>query len=85
MGVGEGVTAGFETFAPLFHTNFFPDLTHVYFNPLARVIAPSFGQEVPGFTTACATVANDVEITMIEINPATRLFMKASYGLRHRT
>ncbi len=60
MGVGMGVGdalgvatgAGFATDTPLFHTNFFPLFTHVYFLPLYVEVAPAFEHLVPGVTAA---------------------------------
>ena len=52
LGVGEGVGVALTT--PLFHTNFFPDLTHVYLIPDDVLVLPSTLQAVPGLTAASA-------------------------------
>ena len=45
-GVGIGLTSFFIT-TPLFQTNFFPLLTHVYFLPLYVSTRPSLGHTLP--------------------------------------
>jgi hypothetical protein len=50
VGVAVGVGAGVETFTPLLHTSFLPDLTQVYFNPLTVDVVPAFLQELPCLT-----------------------------------
>ena len=56
VGVGVGVTVGvgvgFDIATPLFHTNFFPLLMHVYFLPLYVDVMPAFEHFVPGVTAA---------------------------------
>jgi hypothetical protein len=54
IGVGVGVGVGFFTATPLFHTNFFPDLTQVYLIPDDVLIFPSVLHVVPGLTAASA-------------------------------
>jgi hypothetical protein len=49
-----GVGVGFFTATPLFHTNFFPDLTQVYLIPDDVLIFPSVLHVVPGLTAASA-------------------------------
>ena len=41
VGVAEAAGAGFATATPLFHTNFLPLFTHVYFLPLYVEVAPA--------------------------------------------
>ena len=53
VAVGVGLTTG-TTFTPLFHTNFFPDLTQVYFTPFVVDVAPNLLQLCPLFTAADA-------------------------------
>ena len=52
VGVAEGVGVGVgrETFTPLLHTNFLPDLIQVYFKPLTVDVVPAFLQELPCLT-----------------------------------
>ena len=45
VGIGVGLTI--ET--PLFHSNFFPDLTQVNFIPATTEVAPTFVQGAPAF------------------------------------
>jgi len=45
---------GFLTATILFHTNFLPDLTQVYFMPEEVLVRPTFKQALPGFTAAIA-------------------------------
>jgi hypothetical protein len=54
---------GFVTITPLFHTSFFPLLTHVYFLPEDIKVAPSFEQVAPDFTAALATPVTSVNDT----------------------
>ena len=54
LGEGDGLATLDATFTPLFHTNFFPDFTHVYFSPPAVVVAPALVQVPPAFTAASA-------------------------------
>jgi hypothetical protein len=51
-GLGEVVGVSGFTATPLFQTNFFPDLIHVYFFPPEVVVVPTFLQEPPDFTAA---------------------------------
>jgi hypothetical protein len=64
--VGVGVGVGFTTgtiFTPLFHTNFFPDLTQVYFTFLLTEMLPTLLQLCPAFTAAVA----------VELIPTTKI------------
>jgi hypothetical protein len=54
VGVGVGVGVAFLTATPLFHTNFFPDLTQVYLIPDDVLVFPSVLHVVPGLTAASA-------------------------------
>ena len=54
IAVGIGVGVAFFIAAPLFHTNFFPDLTQVYLIPEDVLVWPTFLHVVPGFTAAIA-------------------------------
>jgi len=60
-----GVTAGtgFAIATPLFHTSFFPLLTHVYFLPAEVEVPPSFEHVAPDLTAALATPATRVNDT----------------------
>jgi hypothetical protein len=55
VGVGEGIAfpAG-AIFTLFFHTNFFPDLTQVYFTFLLTEMLPTLLQLCPAFTAAVA-------------------------------
>ena len=53
-GVGVATGTGCLTATPLFHTNFFPDLTQVYLIPDDVLVLPSTLQAVPGLTAASA-------------------------------
>jgi hypothetical protein len=46
-----------ETDTPLFQTNFFPDLIHVYVLPEAKDVIPAFVQAPPAFTAALTEVS----------------------------
>jgi 3-polyprenyl-4-hydroxybenzoate decarboxylase len=48
---------GFDTFLPLFQTNFFPDLMQVYFTPEAVAFELIFVQAEPALTAPAAGVA----------------------------
>ena len=50
VGVAVAVGAGLETFTPLLHTSFLPDLTQVYFNPLTVDVVFAFLHELPCLT-----------------------------------
>ena len=50
VGVAEGVGGVITT--PLFHFNFFPDLTQVNFIPETTDVAPTFVQGAPAFALA---------------------------------
>ena len=52
VGVGEGVGTGFETFTPLLHMSFLPDLIHLYLKLATMIVAFSFEQEEPALTAA---------------------------------
>jgi hypothetical protein len=65
IGVGFAVGSGTETFTPLFHINFLPDLTHVNFFPFAVVVVPTFLQGAPAFTTATALKGVAIKISAI--------------------
>ena len=52
LGVDVGVGVALTT--PLFHTNFFPDLTQVYLIPDDVLVLPSTLQAIPGLTAASA-------------------------------
>ena len=62
VGVGVGVAIGVDVAEAtgnglaidthLFHTNFFPLFTHVYFLPLKVDVAPALEHFVPGVTAA---------------------------------
>ena len=53
-GVGVATGTGCLTATPLFHTNFFPDLTQVYLIPDDVLVLPSTLHVVPGLTAASA-------------------------------
>jgi len=74
-GVGDGVGVGLATgttFTPLFHTNFFPDLTQVYFTPFVVDVAPNLLQLCPLFTAAKA-IGWTLEINTARHNPRVNL------------
>jgi len=54
VGVAEGVGigVGLTIATPLFHSNFFPDLTQVNFIPATTAVAPAFVQGAPAFALA---------------------------------
>ena len=59
MGVGEGEGAGFSATArPLFHTNFFPDLTQVYLIFETVLVEFNFVQAVPAIEDEFANGIN---------------------------
>ena len=75
VGVGVGVGVGFTTgttFTPLFHTNFFPELIQVYFNPLLIEVDPTLLQLCPLFTAAKAN-GWTLEINTARHNPRVYL------------
>ena len=56
VGVGVGVAKGFgaATATPLFHTNFLPLFTHVYFLPPDVMLCPALLQTLPAFGAVAA-------------------------------
>jgi len=52
VGVGVGVGTGVAIATPLSHTNFFPDLMHVYFFPADIAVDPALVQLAPALGTA---------------------------------
>ena len=60
--MGELVGRGFLMATPLFHTNFLPDLTHVYLIPADVLVRPSLLQVPPGLTAADAIDCRESEI-----------------------
>ena len=67
VGVGDATGTGFVTATPLFHTNFLPLFTHVYFLPLYVDVAPAFVHLAPGVTAAtdiCAVISESESITI---------------------
>ena len=73
VGVGTGVCialgVAFDlgTATPLFQTNLFTDLIHVYFLPEYVEVAPSFVQVAPAFTTAIALNGRLKIVTAINV------------------
>ena len=63
VGIGVGLTI--ET--PLFHSNFFPDLTQVNFIPATTEVAPAFVQGAPAFALA-APACGSARIVTRRIN-----------------
>jgi len=70
--VDVGVGVGIAITTPLLHTNFLPDLTHVYFKPARIEVLSAFVQGEPALTAPNAvrelaakttTVTASVEIT----------------------
>ena len=60
VGVGEATGTGFAVATPLFHINFLPLFTHVYFLPLYVDVAPALEHLAPGVTAAteiCAVIS----------------------------
>ena len=71
MGVGEGDGAGFSaTVRPLFHTNFFPDLTQVYLIFDTVLVEFNFVQDVPATDAEFAGKMEAINIALIKV--ATR-------------
>jgi len=52
---GVGVGVGLTIATPLFHSNFFPDLTQVNFIPATTEVAPAFVQGAPADGEAAET------------------------------
>jgi hypothetical protein len=50
--IGVGVGTGVAIATPLSHTNFFPDLIHVYFFPADIAVIPTFVQLAPALGDA---------------------------------
>jgi hypothetical protein len=63
--IGDG---GVTTFTPFLHTNFFPDLTHEYFNPPTITVAPSFLQAEPFVIAAWEGEVSPVKARRATIN-----------------
>ena len=82
-GVGDGDGIGFTTGfteTPLFQTNFFPDLTHVYFFPARVEVAPTFTHLDPAFgVAACKGDAKRANANIDAIS-ARRFLMVEKYG-----
>ena len=60
VGVGDATGTGLAIATPLFHTNFLPLFTHVYFLPLYVEVAPALEHLAPGVTAAteiCAVIS----------------------------
>jgi hypothetical protein len=64
MGVGVGVGVA----APLFHTNFFPLLIHLYFLPFIVAVTPAFEHLLPGVIAAKEICVEKIEIKAITAN-----------------
>jgi hypothetical protein len=61
VGVGVGMGFGFAITTPLFQTNFFPLLMHVYFLPFKVAVAPTLEHCVPGVTAATEICVETIE------------------------
>lgn len=68
-GVGCFGGAAFLTEVPLFQTNLFPLLTHVYFFPLKLWVKPDFKQVAPAFGVAEAMAGSEEKISIRQIPP----------------
>ena len=54
LGLAIGAGALGLAAATCFHTNFLPDLLHMYFTPAVELVCPAFLQAAPAFTAALA-------------------------------
>ena len=75
VGLGELAGNGFGAaliLTPLFHTSFFPDLTHVNFLPAAVAVAPALVHLAPAFTAA----KDGAEIKDSDSSSATRTLLR---------
>ena len=81
MGVGvgdgeaEGVTVGFTTFTPLFHTSLVPDLMHVYLTPAETIVELSLVHLVPALVAALEGAISCVRKSDTQIEASSRRFI----------
>jgi hypothetical protein len=59
---------GFAITTPLFQTNFFPLLMHVYFLPFKVAVAPTLEHCVPGVTAATEICVETIEMKITATN-----------------
>lgn len=81
VGLKTGLRFGFEaafTETPLFHTNLFPDLTHVYLMELTVEVVPAFEHLLPALTAAFEGTASTVSIR-IEARIKRKAFILQRY------
>ena len=77
-GVGDGEALGLclTINTPLLHTNFFPDLMHVYFFPKSKVVVPNFLHIFPGVTDAFADIVGETK--KIKDKPSAICFLMST-------